>query len=181
MPSCRCVAQAELAGYRLRFHKIGRDGSGKCNAERTGDDGERVLGVIYELAGRDKRRLDEAESLGAGYNEERLSLSGSGGSQEAFTYFADPDHIDESLQPFEWYRQLVLWGARYHRFSDRYIIAIAGQRALLDPISSRPARYRGLLRAMQKIPLPTPVFPLWTSTTWSCANRVTATPSALDA
>lgn len=152
VPSCRCLALADLVGYRLRFHKSGRDGSGKCNAHGTRVEGERVLGAIYELARRDKPRLDKAESLGAGYDERQLYVSGSGGSGEAFTYIADPHYVDDLLQPYEWYRQLVLWGARYRRFSESYIRAIGDQCALMDPVQARSDRYRNLLRAMEKMP-----------------------------
>jgi gamma-glutamylcyclotransferase len=152
VPSSRCLALAELAGYQLRFHKSGRDGSGKCNAHGARGGGERVLGAIYELAGRDKPRLDKAENLGAGYNETQLYVWGGGSSRGAFTYIADPCYVDDLLPPYEWYRQLVFWGARYHRFSQNYVRAIVDQRALKDPIQARSDRYRNLLRAMEKMP-----------------------------
>lgn len=150
-PSCRCLGLAELVGYELRFHKRGRDGSGKCNAHCTMDGRERVLGVVYELACGDKPRLDQAESLGAGYDQRQLHLTGSSGSAEAFTYIAAPAYIDNSLHPYDWYRQLVLWGARYHRFSDKYVGAITGQRISTDPVAARPNRYRKLLQAMEAL------------------------------
>ena len=150
-PSSRCVALAELVGYQLCFHKSGRDGSGKCNVSCTGGRNERVLGALYELACSDKVILDEVESLGAGYHQRQLSLCGPDGSREAFTYAADPDYVDDSMQPYEWYRELVLWGARYHRFSDSYISAIAFQRAVVDPVPERPNNYQRLLRAMQDL------------------------------
>ena len=32
VPSARVVARAQLPGHALRFHKVGRDGSAKCDA-----------------------------------------------------------------------------------------------------------------------------------------------------
>jgi gamma-glutamylcyclotransferase len=34
--TCDFVTTAKLAGYQLRFHKLSRDGSSKCDAFRTG-------------------------------------------------------------------------------------------------------------------------------------------------
>ena len=151
VPSCRCLGLAELVGYRLCFHKSGRDGSGKCNAHLTTVGGERVLGAIYEIARCDKPCLDQAESLWVGYDERQLCLSGSIGSREAFTYIAGPHYVDDSLRPYEWYRQLMLWGARYHRLPGSYLTAIADQPFLKDPVSERAIQYGSLLRAMEDV------------------------------
>ena len=48
-PSARPIAIGTLPGRRLRFHKIGLDGSGKCDAALTGKDSDRIYGVLFEL------------------------------------------------------------------------------------------------------------------------------------
>nr|MDQ2697092.1 gamma-glutamylcyclotransferase [Pseudomonadota bacterium] len=67
VPSATVLGVAELAGWRLRFHKRGQDRSGKCNIIPTGRSGDRVIGVIYAMAAADKDKLDAAEGLGKGY------------------------------------------------------------------------------------------------------------------
>ena len=39
---CDWLGAASLTGFVLRFHKRGRDGSGKCDALRTGDPADRL-------------------------------------------------------------------------------------------------------------------------------------------
>jgi hypothetical protein len=65
-----------LAGHRLRFHKIGQDGSGKCDADVTGNPEDRILGVVYGLSRDDKTILDRHEGLGGGYDEKVVEVNG---------------------------------------------------------------------------------------------------------
>ena len=63
-PSAEPVTTVRLPGYALRFHKRGRDGSGKADAFFTGRGQDVVCGVVYELSPADKVALDLAEGLG---------------------------------------------------------------------------------------------------------------------
>jgi gamma-glutamylcyclotransferase len=53
-----------LGGYVLRFNKIGRDGSAKCNVARMGDPANFVMGVIYRLTAAGRSALGLIEGLG---------------------------------------------------------------------------------------------------------------------
>jgi hypothetical protein len=60
--------------------------------------------------------LDDAEGLGSGYHEEIVHvLSPKGGEVVVCTYIADASFIDDSLQPYSWYKNFVLAGAEEHR------------------------------------------------------------------
>jgi hypothetical protein len=137
---------ARLAGYDLRFHKRGRDGSAKCNAFYTGSPSARVYGVIYQMTSHQKHVLDEAEGLGRGYNEFATTVVSDRTGHPVFLYIADPGHIREVLQPFTWYKQFVLEGARFHRFPEPYVKAIEGVRAIEDPDRLRAERNLLLLK-----------------------------------
>ena len=127
------IASAQLAGtgfaagWRLDFHKRSTDGSGKCSIF---PDGEGIHVAVFEISTADKHVLDGIEGLGAGYAETVLSIPGFG---NCATYVAEPSHVDAALHPYDWYRELVLLGARYHNFPARYLDPILALQTLPDP------------------------------------------------
>ena len=74
VPSARFIARGELTGHTLRWHKAGRDGSGKCDAFFTGDPADRLWGGVFEIASADKHLLDAIEGLGSGYDEKHAEI-----------------------------------------------------------------------------------------------------------
>ncbi len=138
-PSARCLTRASLSGHQLRFHKIGRDGSAKCDAYATGRAQDQVWGVVYRLDQAEKPLLDQAEGLGAGYVEKTVRLTTEDGrSLQAFTYCAT--RIDPGLKPFSWYREHVLRGAQERGFPAAYCASIAAQETRPDADEARHAR-----------------------------------------
>jgi gamma-glutamylcyclotransferase len=139
VPSCRALGLAQAAGFSLRFHKLGRDGSGKCDAYRTLAPRDCVLGVLFQIALEHKRRLDRIEGIGAGYWGTVISVMGPEGLSAAYTYTADARFMDATLKPFPWYKALVLAGAREHGLPPIYVEAIArvGTTADVDVERSR--------------------------------------------
>ena len=135
-PSARPVGVCTLPGFALRFHKVGKDGSGKCDAFRTGDSADRVVGVLYDLAPADEAPLDRVEGLGWGYRKEQVGVEGPGGNIEsAFTYCAI--RIDTSLRPYSWYLEHVLAGAREARLPAEYVAELERQGTTPDPCAAR--------------------------------------------
>ena len=70
VPGCQFAFVARLPNYKLCFHKRSKDGSAKCNAFRTAEPTDVVIGAVYEIPTNEKPALDRAEGLGAGYHEE---------------------------------------------------------------------------------------------------------------
>ena len=70
-----------------------------------------VHGALFHIPPGQKDRLDKAESLGAGYDQRELRVETGDGHVEAWTYIAGQDYVDESLIPYDWYRDLVVAGA----------------------------------------------------------------------
>jgi len=138
VPSAVVVGVATLPGHRLAFHKIGRDGSAKCDAALTNTAADHVHGVIYRIAFGHKARLDAKEGLGCGYEQKTVEVQlRDQGRSSAFLYYAT--HIDASLRPFTWYREHVLCGARENALPEHYIAAIHAVDAVDDP---DPQRHR---------------------------------------
>ena len=148
-PSCRVLGVGRLPGYALRFHKRSpTDGSGKCNLIHTGAPDDLAMGVVYEIDPSEKRFLDAAE--GPGYEVVDLSVTGEGGVWEVFCYLAREAYIDEEAEPFVWYRDLVLHGARYHRLPGEYLARLERVRGATDPDRDRHRSHMDILKALSQ-------------------------------
>ena len=149
VPGCRFTFVARLPSYRLCFHKRSKDGSAKCNAFRTAEPTDAVIGAVYQIPTNEKRALDDAEGLGFGYHEEMVRvLSPKGEKVVVCTYIADASFIDNSLQPYSWYKNLVLAGAEEHRLPAEYIESrIGAVHAIRDPDPQREQARRAEIKA----------------------------------
>ena len=131
-PAAKMVGAATLAGHSLRFHKIGDDGSGKCDAFHTGDEDHKVHGVLYELGAGERQILDRIEGVGCGYEIRQIDVKAPE-PVAAFTYVVQQNYIDPNIQPFCWYRNFVLAGAMAHQFPQPYVQKIGQVAFRNDP------------------------------------------------
>jgi len=140
VPVCRLVATGVLEHHRLAFHKIGQDGSGKCDAYFTGNREEYILGALYRIDAVYQEFLDRAEGLGNGYVIKNVDviITGSRSRTSAFLYSAT--RIDRRRKPFHWYKEHVLRGMREHSFPEEYLARAAEVEAIADPDAARAAR-----------------------------------------
>lgn len=139
IPAAVKLCNARLAGYRLHFHKIGMDGSGKCDVVQTTAADAVVHGVLYRLDPGDLMPLDTFEGAGVGYKRLTVGvLRDSGGLVAAETYVATA--IDPTLRPFCWYREHVLRGARESGLPGHYVSGIESVDCCPDPDRARHAR-----------------------------------------
>lgn len=137
-PGVRFHATAILKSHALLFHKIGQDGSGKCDILACNDD-RCVHGVLYELSDEEKVLLDRYEGLGKGYQHRWVQVTtGQGRCEFALTYVAT--HIDPSVKPFHWYKQHVCHGAHEHKLPAEYIRQLQLIESTDDPDLDRQAR-----------------------------------------
>lgn len=123
-PSAICIGVGLLLGYKIKFHKIGMDGSAKCNAFATGNKNDFVYGVVFDVSEKDLAVLDEEEDIErGGYYRRKVNVIMQKDSKQYLVecYFANSEFIDNTLYPFEWYKELVIAGAREHDLPDDYI------------------------------------------------------------
>ena len=143
VPSARHIGPAVLGGHLLRWHKIGSDGSGKCDALHTGDAHHQLPGVLFEIDPVHRKHLDVAEGLGHGYDAKWVDVRADCGADVgAFTYYAL--RIDVALQPYAWYKQHVLLGARESGLPPAHIHSIEGVGPVEDPDPERDRRERSI-------------------------------------
>jgi gamma-glutamylcyclotransferase (GGCT)/AIG2-like uncharacterized protein YtfP len=146
VPSTELITTGSLLHHRLTFHKIGKDLSAKCDAYETGNDRDHVLGALYRIDPAHKKKLDDVEGLGRGYEEKEVSIiSGAGKKMNALTYYAT--NIDAGLKPFHWYRGHVLIGAMEHEFPEDYIARISSVPSIDDPDIKRSEKEMAIHRS----------------------------------
>jgi len=137
------IGKAQLCGWQLHFHKRGADGSGKGNLLETA--GAVAWGVVYQLEDKQKACLDEFE--GDGYDCVNIMVKIADKRYQCFCYLAQVDWIEQSLLPHDWYRDLILYGARHAQSDDDYLQTIQQQPVQADPVGKQ--RHAQLLKLMQ--------------------------------
>lgn len=129
--SARRAGTGRVAGLRLVCNKRGADGSAKANLEVAAADG--VWGALYALEGDGFARLDAFE---AGYERARVPVAlASGAVVEAVTYRSSL--LAEDALPFDWYRALMVEGARAHRLPAAWLAFLEALPCLAGP-ATRP-------------------------------------------
>jgi hypothetical protein len=120
-PSAEFHSVAYLEKYKFAFNKKSKKegGSGKGNIIHTGNKEDKVWGIVFELTPDEKKILGKTEM---GYDEIEVDLIDRDDSPiEAITYMANKDeNIDNSLAPFDWYKEHCLKGAEEFDLPEKY-------------------------------------------------------------
>ena len=141
VPGAQPIGSAILRGHTLRWHKIAKDGSGKCDiVVREGDSV--VYGVLYEIPPHEKANLDQAEGLGFGYEEKEVTVESGSGTHTATAYYAT--NTNPSILPFTWYKALVVAGAVEHGLPLEYVEGLRAIEAKHDPDAQQHAQNMAL-------------------------------------
>lgn len=132
---CQLIGKTVLECHQLCFHKIGQDGSAKCDAYFTGDSDHRVYGVLFSIPSHQQEVLDRFEGVGRGYERKTIELEYGRVRYNAFLYYAT--HIDVNLRPYHWYKHHVVKGAREAGLPADYQAYIKRVMSITDPDSER--------------------------------------------
>jgi gamma-glutamylcyclotransferase len=145
-PSAEPIAIGSVRRRKIAFHKRSVDGSAKADAAFSDDEQDRVWGAVYRINSDDKAVLDRHESLGIGYDLQRVNVESSGNLPiEAWLYVARREVIDGSLFPYSWYVDFVLRGASQHRLPWCYINVQLRVSSIVDPDIGRRQGNRQIL------------------------------------
>ncbi len=140
VPSAKFLGKGILNKKVLRFHKLSKDGSGKCNI--VNDDKQNIYLAVYKIDPSEKLLLDNIEGVGYGYRTEEVKVAGFG---TCFTYIAQESHIVDSLNPYTWYKELVLVGCINLEFPPDYIERIRDVEADVDIDKQRHSKHMQLV------------------------------------
>lgn len=147
VPSALPLAIGFVPGRRLVFHKQSVDGSGKADAAISPNPSDRVWGVVYRMALRDKPILDRCEFLGIGYGEVEVEVHlPEGTRQSAWMYTALPAAVCAEQVPYDWYRDYVAEGAVQHRLPFCHTLQILKTDTQSDPDRERATHHQNVLR-----------------------------------
>lgn len=138
--SVKTVAIGFVEQRRLVFHKRSIDGSAKADALLVDSVAETVWGVVYQIPAKQKRKLDEFEFLGIGYDQVQVKVRDGKKSTVAWMYVARTESVDSTLTPYSWYRTLILHGAKHHELPKHYVERIRTTPAVDDPDMERHLR-----------------------------------------
>ena len=136
VPSANPLETGLLYGHKLIFHKVSKDGSGKCDAYETGSPLDCLEGVIYIIDPAHRNMLDNIEISSYGYKAKIVTIEiGSDKQVQAFTYFAA--NIKKNLKPYHWYKHHVITGAKENDLTAEYIDRIRSVESIDDPDTDR--------------------------------------------
>lgn len=148
--SVELLGTVELPGWSLRFEKRGGDGSAKANLHSMPGSEKSALAAAYSLRPDQVSRLDVFEGCGRGYETFPVTVGMNDETVHAFTYLSPSHWLSGSMLPFDWYVELIVAGARFHRFDESYVQLIEDQPSEIDPDQERA---RNILEGM-RLPLP---------------------------
>ncbi len=145
--SARPIGVGVASGFAVEFQKRGTDGSAKATLVARIDS--QAHGVVFEIPESERRHLDFAE--GAGYTAVTdlavsllsADLEDARANRSTTTYVVASSWQTTNLQPFHWYKALVVHGAVEHGLPIEYISLLRAVPSVADPWPDRP----GLLAA----------------------------------
>jgi len=125
-PSAKPLGRAKVTGKRLVCNKKSKDGSGKANLEDA--PGDTVWGVLHEI---NPAELDELDNAEKGYKRESFNVTtDQGSSVKVFVYVSSL--LTDDPRPYDWYKELIIKGAREHDLPESYI------KKVLEQLVSKP-------------------------------------------
>lgn len=137
-PSAVKVSNASIKGYQFKCNKISNTGSSKGNIVFTNRPEDEVWGVIFEIDDNEKKALDDAEGLGQGYNETKLTVTDTlNQSQLVQVYVADPTAVNDNLLPFDWYKEFIVSGAVSNELPNVYTDNLKVMDSVIDTDEKR--------------------------------------------
>ena len=139
VPSAMKISNVFLPGYKLVCNKVSKkDGSAKANIIKTDNLTEFVWGVLFTIDKTEKTLLDKAEGLGKGYNEDTfIFFDETNNSYVAHVYIADSKAIDNSLLPYDWYKEFIVSGAILNNLPAEYISKLQSITCIRDHDAER--------------------------------------------
>jgi len=138
VPSAVKISNAYLKGYQMKCNKISIDKSSKGNIIPTENENDRVWGVVFNIEDKQKKDLDRVEGLGKGYYEMMIFCTDiNNNNYNAQVYIAKQEFISDDLIPYDWYKELILTGAKENSLPTEYVEQLEAMAFNVDTDSKR--------------------------------------------
>ena len=142
-PSAKFAGVAYICGYELRFSKRSIDGSGKATIVESKGSSEKLYGALFEIDSNDLSALDKAE--GKGYTRENsFCVFDVNNDQKIMTTTYISEKEEAGLLPYDWYKILIVAGARKANLPTDYISRLDQVESQADPKENRSSRIEAL-------------------------------------
>ncbi len=139
-----------LPGWQLCFDKRGTDGSAKANLRPTPGSDHVAWAAAYRVELEQLPALDRFEGCGGGYETFRFDVEIDGDRRPALAYLTPSHWTTDVMQPYDWYRELIVAGAGYLGLPDDYIAAIRRTGVIIDADAARRERKMALAEACKR-------------------------------
>ena len=145
-PSAVPIGAARALGFRIAMSKRSTDSSGKATLRPASKEKPpQTFGVVFEIPESEGELLDQIEGPGYFRNDAfDVSLVHNNQHYSTSTYLAGDDHIAPGLEPFCWYRALIIAGAEQHNLPDEHIASLRALPFRSDPEPYRPSRKKAV-------------------------------------
>jgi gamma-glutamylcyclotransferase len=127
----------ELPGWRLCFDKRGDDGSAKANLRPVPGSNHVAWAAAYRVQPEQWPALDRFEGCGGGYETFRFDVCLGDAVMPALAYLTPSHWTTESMRPFDWYRELIVAGARFLDLPKEYVDMVSACPVTADPDQER--------------------------------------------
>ncbi len=115
IPESEVVGIACLSDWKLTWNKVSRDGSGKANLKKLKKS--QVWGVVYRIP---DHKIPDLDKIEGGYQRREIEVHFPNQDKRlVFTYVSE--NRDANLEPYQWYKDLVVKGAVEHSLPKDYI------------------------------------------------------------
>ncbi len=148
-PNASLIGTTMLQGRGITFHKQSLDGSGKCDVVKTENQNDTIFVAVYKIPLKEKSLLDRSEGLGNGYEQLEMDIKVEQIKMSAFLYVANHNAINKELLPYNWYKVMVILGAKYHKFPASYIDRITKIPAIIDQDNNRANKNWEIVRELK--------------------------------
>ena len=140
LTNTKFVGVGKLYDHKLIFNKLGKDNSGKANIIKYED--YIVWDSVYLLSSKELSRLDTQEK---GYRRVVVQVLLNSNIVSVYAYQALEAYIRDT-EPFGWYKELVLSGAKKIGLNKNYIRNTQSVESQEDLLSKRELKYMDIIR-----------------------------------
>ncbi len=120
VPSAVVRGVARAPGFALRIDKLGADGSAKANLHPAPDPALVVWGAVYAI---DLAHWSDLDACEGGYARIEIDVWLGHAQTRVQTY--QSDRLTSEHVPFDWYKRLMVEGAREHGLPDAWCARLA--------------------------------------------------------
>jgi gamma-glutamylcyclotransferase len=115
IPEASIVGIAGLPDWNLTWDKTSKDGSGKANLKEQKKG--KVWGIVYRIP---DQKISDLDKIEGGYQRMEMEIQFSNQDKRlVFTYVSE--NRDANLEPYQWYKDLVVKGAEEHSLPKDYV------------------------------------------------------------